>query len=162
MAVQETYTFGMVPASIAGWIGNFVATSTTRPTFDETEALIKRAAGRWCGFIEGMGITPSAWDAETDSTLYQLSQDYIGFTVAARVLRAKDRTAMELAAQYDEEARKIMDEVREHPQSYGQARPTSANSPNIPYSAPATEPARWAEASRVGGTLLRNALVGRM
>lgn len=136
----EVYTFGYVPSDVATRISGFVATSTTRPTFDETEAIIDEVAGLWCGFLIGKGIDPHTYTNDTTSVCNRMSRMYIGARVAARVLRAKDRNAQELASQLEDEAKAIWKEVSENPQGFGAARPTDVNAANITYVSPITNP----------------------
>ena len=160
--MAEVYTFGVVPSDLATRVGGFVATTTTRPTFAEVEAIINEVAGFWCGFISGMGMNPAAYDADTTSVLYQVSRLYITARAGARVLRAKDRTAMELADVYEKEARDALDMVREFPQTAGAARPTGVDAPNITYVSPITDPLVLSAYRNAGTVSQRSAATNRM
>lgn len=160
--MAEVYTFEYVPSDVATRIGNFVATTTTRPTFVETQAIITEIAGLWCGFLIGKGIDPQAYTANTTSVCYHMSRQYIGARVAARILRAKDRNAQELATELEDEARGIWKEVSENPQGFGAARPTGTDAANITYVSPITDPNVLAGYKNYGTVAQRSATINRM
>lgn len=160
--MAEVYTFQYVPSDVATRIGNFVATTTTRPTFAETQAIITEIAGLWCGFLIGKGIDPQAYNAAPTSVCYHMSRQYIGARVAARILRAKDRNAQELATELEDEARGIWNEVSENPQGFGAARPVGQNAANITYVAPITDPQLLVAYRNNGTVAQRSAATNRM
>jgi hypothetical protein len=160
--MAEVYTFDYVPSDVATRIGNFTATTTTRPTFAEVEAIILEVAGTWCGFLIGKGIDPQAWTNQTTSVCYYISRRYIGAEVAARVIRAKERNDQELANRYSEEAQRAWKEVSENPQGFGAARPTGADAANITYVSPITDPLVLAAYRNYGTVSQRSAATNRM
>lgn len=160
--MAEVYTFGVVPGDLATRVGGFVANTTTRPTFDEVEATIYEEAGIWCGFLIGMGINPGAFTAETTSVCYTASRQYIMDRAAARVLRAKDRTAMELADVYDRRAEDTRKMLQTNPQGFGAARPTGIDAPNLTYVSPITDPLVLTAYRNNGTVSQRSAATNRM
>lgn len=157
----EVYTFGYVPSDVATRVAGFMASTTTRPTFTETEAIILEISGMWCGFLIGKGIDPQTYTAATTSVCYYMSRKYIGACVAARILRAKDRNAQELANNYEEEASKIWKEVSENPQGFGAARPTGVDAANLTYVSPITNPNAIPNYINNGSVVQRSAAVNR-
>ena len=158
----EVYTFGVVPSTLATWIGGFTATTATRPTFDEVEAIIYDEAGQWCAMLVQLMVSAQTFSTDTGSVCYTQSRVYIGARAAARVLRAKDRTNMDLATALDARADKVFEMLQKNPALFGAARNTSVEAPGLTYVSPITNPLVLPGYINNGTVAQRSAVVNRM
>ena len=162
MAANEVYTFGVTPATLATWIGGFVATTTTRPTYAEVEEIITEEAGAWCAMLVQLGVPASAFASDTTSVCYTQSRLYIGARSAARAARAKDRNNQDFSVEMDDRADKLFKQLQANPALFGAARDVSDTAPGLTYVAPITNPALYRKYVDNGTVAQRSAAINRM
>ena len=128
------YTFGIVRTDIGRLLPKIAFANDSTPTSAQADSIIEDHAAEINGFLEGMGVSPAALDAQPTIPMYRMAGRYILLKFAADIVRMRNQNSNTAADGWDQQANDLMDRLRKLPGDMGQTRPTGTSAPNILHS----------------------------
>jgi len=128
------YTFGIIAADIGRLLPKIAFAVDSTPTSIQANSIIDDHAAEINGFLEGMGVSPAALDAQPTIPMYRMAGRYILLKFAADIVRMRNQNSNTAADEWDKQAYDLMDRLRKLPGDMGQTRPTGTSAPNILHS----------------------------
>jgi len=128
------YTFGIIAADVGRLLPKIAFAVDSTSTSAQANSIIDDHAAEINGFLEGMGVSPAALDAQPTIPMYRMAGRYILLKFAADIVRMRNQNSNTAADGWDQQANDLMDRLRKLPGDMGQTRPTGTSAPNILHS----------------------------